>query len=408
MFPYSRPMIMRRVVRCSVLAFWLIAFFCAPCNSEVLVVFRYDDYSATSPIEVDRSVINAFASRRMALTVGVIPYVCEGDIHDPMPQKTLSMDGEKAALLRASVRNGTVDAAVHGYSHQNRLRSPVGHFTEFAGLSIEHQRRRMAEAKSEVERLAGGLVETFIPPWDSFDKQTLRAAEAEGFRCFSASAAGPDMRRTRLRTVPVTTGLIGVRNAIEEARRQHNGRPIVGVLFHYYELRESGDARAVMSLEDFERLLEWISGQREVQVVTISRLLDQAVDLSPSRWAANAPVAWVPPLLRTLIQSSDSSGVWREQTEASRARLAVIGFGAFLYLAAFLAGFLSAWAVRRRLPALRGVVIAGSLLTSAFIFLRAAYYWCLGANSMLFLAALAGIVVGSAALHLTKRQGVAF
>nr|WP_320193705.1 hypothetical protein [uncultured Desulfobacter sp.] len=56
-------------------------------TKQVNVVFRFDDYSAYSNTNLELRIIDAFRKHEACLTIGVIPYACAGDIHDPSAQE---------------------------------------------------------------------------------------------------------------------------------------------------------------------------------------------------------------------------------------------------------------------------------------------------------------------------------
>jgi hypothetical protein len=49
----------------------------------ISVVFRLDDFSAVSSTDIERSMIRLFREHCAAVTLGLIPFVCEHDIGDP-------------------------------------------------------------------------------------------------------------------------------------------------------------------------------------------------------------------------------------------------------------------------------------------------------------------------------------
>ena len=43
------------------------------------IIFRFDDYSALSNTELENQIISTFKETNSTLTIGVIPFVCEGN-----------------------------------------------------------------------------------------------------------------------------------------------------------------------------------------------------------------------------------------------------------------------------------------------------------------------------------------
>src|SRR5260370_42580675 len=84
----------------------------------VRVVFRYDDSSTKSSLDLERALLQAFANVGLQVTLGVIPFVCARDCADPSPQDLLALSPEKVQLLRGAAAEGHIEVALHGYSHQ--------------------------------------------------------------------------------------------------------------------------------------------------------------------------------------------------------------------------------------------------------------------------------------------------
>src|SRR5438105_3858363 len=118
-----------------------------PHRDQVLrVVFRYDDCSAKSSLSLERDFLGVFAACGAQVSMGVIPFVCEGDFHDRGPQRFLPLPPDKAELLRETARAGHAEIALHGYTHQ---RSQAQYPSELAGLGAGEQLRRLREGKEE-------------------------------------------------------------------------------------------------------------------------------------------------------------------------------------------------------------------------------------------------------------------
>ncbi len=169
--------------------YWLAAVFagalllvgCADksiAQKTIYVVFRLDDPSVRTSTALEQGIVGAFRKHGASVTFAVVPSVCEGDIHDPSLQRTLPLSSEKAGFLAGVCADGTVDLAMHGYSHQTVNREVM---SEFAGLDYAVQAAKLAEGKRVLEGMTGISVSTFVPPWNSYDSTTLRALEALGF-----------------------------------------------------------------------------------------------------------------------------------------------------------------------------------------------------------------------------------
>jgi peptidoglycan/xylan/chitin deacetylase (PgdA/CDA1 family) len=251
-------------------------------SRKINVVFRYDDYSSLSATTLELRIINLFASQQVSLTFGVIPFRCSGDVHDPSPQGAVPLTHEKANILRRAYGGGTIEVALHGYSHQTARADKM---TEFEGLDYETQRQKITKGKEFLETMTSADVVTFVPPWNSYDMGTLRALHDQGFRTLSAGYHGDAC--DGLRFLPATCELAFVRDAVQAARSSELVEPLIVVLLHDYEFADVKHALAKFSYQDFLELFKWLKRQRDVRLMTISSASEAITDLSSTRYVAH-------------------------------------------------------------------------------------------------------------------------
>ncbi len=182
--------------------------------SKIYVVFRNDDPSAISDAEHEKRIMEIFERYQIPQTFGIIPNVVE-DCHDANCRQyhLLSENQEMLNLLKKWCKEGLIEIALHGYTHQTnplhptkeKLRdikeyggqsrekrlsylpvNPEG-YSEFRGLSYEEQLQRIFRGKQLLETWFGALVTTFILPWNSHDENTIRAAKEAGIKLVSSS-----------------------------------------------------------------------------------------------------------------------------------------------------------------------------------------------------------------------------
>jgi peptidoglycan/xylan/chitin deacetylase (PgdA/CDA1 family) len=324
---------------------------------RIAVVFRYDDFSARSDTSLEERILRTFRDRKLRCTVAVIPLIARRSVYDPSPQERDPLPVGKAGLLRAAIRDGTVEAAQHGLSHQARrggirelLPGSIAPLeSELAGATRAAQVREIARGKRVLEEVIGSPVETFVPPWNRYDGDTLFAAEKLGFKVFSAGLSGAARSESSLRLLPATTSLSGLAAAVAKARSLADPAPIIVVLFHSFDFRESGSSRARLDLAGFERTLDWVSRQRDLNVMTLGDAAESAGDLGAARlrWNRVAPLRVLLPFLPAPWLPADSRSVYltaRSARSAGCRLLAAIltGYGAAALCAALL--------VRRLVP----------------------------------------------------------
>jgi len=209
-----------------------------PPEKQITVVFRFDDYSSLSSTEFEVKLINTFRKYNAACTFGVVPYACAENEHNILPHEVVPLTLNKAAILKNAVKEEILEVALHGYSHQTIRKKAEFDYTEFSGLDFNRQFKKIATGKNYLEELLDMEIDTFIPPWNTYDSNTLRAIEELGFKCFSANESVGAMKSSLLKFVPATCDLFELRQTVESARRVPDRQPVIVVLFHEYDFLE--------------------------------------------------------------------------------------------------------------------------------------------------------------------------
>src|SRR2546426_2084551 len=96
-------------------------------GAPITVGLRYDDYSASSPFDLEARILEICARYQVPCTLGVIPEVSQGPTRAP----TLSLPETKREMLRRAQSQGILEVALHGYTHRI---ARAGTRTEFAGV----------------------------------------------------------------------------------------------------------------------------------------------------------------------------------------------------------------------------------------------------------------------------------
>jgi hypothetical protein len=311
--------------------FFLIFLFCCLFSSEawsdsnrsdsslndknIIIVFRYDDFSAVSSTDLELKLIDSFAKHHTSCTFAVIPFVCSGNTHNPLSQSLITLPYEKIEILKKSVEAGTLDIALHGYSHQTLPRKKG--YSEFNGLDKEIQLSKMKEGKNFLEDLIGCQITTFVPPWNTYDLNTIKAMEKVGFKSLSADIHGTAIKSTSLKFLPFTCSLINVKDAIKSSRSLSDIQPVIVVLFHPYDFLEINKQNGIITFQEFERLIGWLTSQNDIHVMSMTQACREDLDLTVYRYIDNtkrffvkAP-AFVPLFLR------GNSGVYLSSIDVS-------------------------------------------------------------------------------------------
>ena len=258
-------------------------------TKQINVIFRFDDYSAISNTQMELKIIDAFRRHKACLTIGVIPYACAEDIHDPTAQDLIPLPLKKGEILKKGLHDGIVDIALHGYSHQT---ISTEQWTEFSGLDYNSQIKRLTKGKKFLEDMIDAPVSIFVPPWNRYDANTLRALETLGFTTLSADNKKREVTQAcTLNFLPYSCNLFRLRDAVKKARISPDPQPIIVVLFHEYDFKEINEKRGRITYQAFNELLDWVSSQEDVRLLSISQTTQKRHDLSASRFLVNASPA---------------------------------------------------------------------------------------------------------------------
>ncbi len=254
---------------------------------QINVIFRFDDYSAKSSMDTELKIIDAFRKNKVPVTFAVIPFVCAGSEHDPSPQNSLPLTPTKGNILKAALKSGILDVALHGYAHQI---VSVREMNEFSGLDYGVQAKKLAEGKKFLEALIDAPVTTFVPPWNAYDLNTLRVLEDLGFSTLSASKAGKAEKTTTLNFLPATCELPQLRNAIGAARNSSDTQPVIVVVFHEYDFREFDKKHGKITYQEFSDLLRGLRSTEDVRLLSIGQATGMINDLTVSRFLLNRSI----------------------------------------------------------------------------------------------------------------------
>ncbi len=265
-----------------------------PREQRVRVVLRYDDYSNDSPLDLERKLVELAQSCGTRITFGVIPFprTTRQQARDAIAEP---LTPAKREFLREAIRLGTVEPALHGYSHVTNGIIGGG---EFAGIGPDEQNRRIREGRLRLEADTGRPIMTFIPPWHMYDRTTLRALEQQGFLTLSAALNHPCEKSATLRFLPATCGFAQVKETVREALRAGFQNASVVVLFHSYDFREYDAARGHLTFEAVSAVLRDLKSDPRVKLAGLEESVQSDPDLGPPRYRLNSLIYdAVPPVL---------------------------------------------------------------------------------------------------------------
>lgn len=241
----------------------------------IRLAIRFDDPSATSDRALEESVIDVLARLGLRATFAVIPF-------KQVASMTIALDRERASHLLAGYRQHRVEIALHGHSHE-RTRAD-GQPSEFKGVDRQQQSGLIDQAARHLRAMFGeDSISGFVPPWNTYDANTLAALENLGFEYLSASWWFPQGYRGAVSIIPRTCQLKELPAAIGQARRYARLRPSIIAVMHHYDFAEPNDGAVAFDLNRFAELLEWIAKQPDIEVLTLRDLVRTA---TPTRLCA--------------------------------------------------------------------------------------------------------------------------
>lgn len=223
------------------------------CASEIIVVFRNDDICAFSDVVHEKTVMRFFEKHGIPQIFGIIPNVAE-DIRNERCSRyhLLSENEQLLQMLRKWYKQGLIEIALHGYTHKTNLLhptkvlgtySPVNPegYSEFRGLPYKEQLYRIEQGKKLLEGYFHVPIKIFIPPWNSYDNNTLIALRTLNFNCISG-ALYEDLDYRLFKDI-ILIKAVGVKKAYKVLQLanefvKHNRYSVLIVILYHSGIRE--------------------------------------------------------------------------------------------------------------------------------------------------------------------------
>ncbi len=150
-----------------------------PHKVKAIVIFRMDDPQPYWQSDKLKRAIDLFLEEKVPVTLGIIPKVMNKSTileHSPFISYTKDL---------VYLHGDLIEIAQHGLTHL--ALSKVRGASEFAGLPFHKQLEMIKEGKNILESIDPEIkLRSFIPPFDTFDNNTIEAVRELGFIVFSA------------------------------------------------------------------------------------------------------------------------------------------------------------------------------------------------------------------------------
>jgi len=255
-------------------------------KKEIKVVFRFDDYAASSNTNLERDVFRVFEDTNLPLTVGVIPF---RGIEKDSAFKSDSWPPEKIELLKKYNHRNQFEIALHGFNHGNNYTGEDKTFlSEFNGVDKELQYKMILKGKNFLERVYDTKVSIFIPPFGHYDKNTVLAIEEVGIPIISANFRSDNFKSEYVKFIPSTCTLRDLKRYVNDSREMRLGfDKVIVVVFHVYDFIEDDNTQSYISIEGLKKELDWVKQQVDVSVVQLKDVKDLLANDEPYQSAHN-------------------------------------------------------------------------------------------------------------------------
>ena len=232
----------------------------------IQIAFRFDDPSVTSNHELEASIIQLCCQYNIPINFAVIPFrKIEGQL--------IPFNKSKASHLIEAFQAGNIEISQHGYAHENNANLSKKNPSEFVALAFEQQLQWLTEGKEIINQLFGNSSLGLVPPWNSFDANTLLAANRMNYSFVSAGWEIPSLLRNTIPIIPRTCQLKDVMTAINNAQLFAKLNPVIIVVLHHYDFKDNSGV--ISALFRLESLFQLINRSEIISITSLSKIAHQ-------------------------------------------------------------------------------------------------------------------------------------
>ena len=260
-----------------------------PVQTKKCVIFRNDDIGAGS-LSTLQAINQVHIEESAPVTLAITPRM------DNASNGSALLTEPLYSYLQSLKGNQLFEFAQHGYTHHNNVLQTVGAAdtrSEFHGRPYEDQFNAIKQGRDDMIAAFGVTPTTFVPPFNTGDDNTLKAAEALGFMHYSTSQDDFGVRDANLQGIMVqglTFGL-GWKNDSQWSWRMQNltqytdaalnaaapGDSIV-VSYHYWNFNTKDGSPDPARIALLKQYIEHLKSRGDVLFTT----LDNQNALPPS------------------------------------------------------------------------------------------------------------------------------
>jgi peptidoglycan/xylan/chitin deacetylase (PgdA/CDA1 family) len=133
-------------------------------NSCNCIIFRMDDIQDYWLSSVQTAVMDLFLSKNQSISLGLIMHA-------------VGNDSKIVSKAKDGLDKGLFELDLHGYDH-----------IDYTKLNEKAQTNSLYQANAKMQKLFGIKSIVFIPPFDVFNNDTIRAMKEDGIRIISSAA----------------------------------------------------------------------------------------------------------------------------------------------------------------------------------------------------------------------------
>ena len=243
---------------------------------DISVVFRYDDFTLTNDA-LNEKIVQLFQKHNIPLVLGFIPFDASGNA---IFQENYAF----LPVLLQGVQNQTIEIALHGYNH-----AKVSSNGEFGNVPLEEQFRRINLGKQFLDSVFQQETVTFIPPWNAYDKNTLKVMEKSDMKIISSSLTiNQPYSNEEICYFPHTIDNLALLIPTLEQNKNKSG--VIVLMFHHYDIGKN------FTLRDLDSLLSKASNY-DVRFTTFKGLKSGNEIADGKRFKANLEINLMSKLL---------------------------------------------------------------------------------------------------------------
>jgi len=295
-------------------------------EKKLIVVFRNDDIQNFSGSKLELKLFRIFKENNISQTYALVPF-----------EINLLEKRELMKILKEHLKLGLAEIALHGYAHQD-----LGKRTEFLGRPLAEQFKKIKVGKSYLEDLFKIKIITFIPPFNSYDLNTIKACRENNIKVLSSSNFFFYKDISDIAIVNASALLFTPLSELELARKNGGNLSVFIIYYHSYmgNIYPKDDYYGQM-----EKLIKYIKSKDNIEVITLGEAGLKYPDYFRERYRIDGWAAKANTLLNFYRQKEMNKKLNRLSicSESNR-KITCFIFISFLYVygALFLIGFLLA------------------------------------------------------------------